>query len=87
MELASTSEEKKVRIIATAMNEINRRKSFKKTGALSASIFLAPDIALLGNDESQIEKWQAMMKDPVYDMFKGKPDLDKNSRIVPPATG
>ena len=57
------------------MNEINRRKFLKKTVALSGSILLAPAITLMGNDSSQIEKWLVMMKDPVYDMFKGKPDL------------
>jgi hypothetical protein len=30
------------------MNEIDRRNYLKKAGALSASIFLAPGIALLG---------------------------------------
>ena len=69
------------------MNEINRRKFFKKTGALSASIILSPGIALMGNDASQIEKWQAMMKDPVYDMLKGEPDLDKILGLFPRPQG
>ena len=69
------------------MNEIDRRNYLKKAGALSASIFLAPGIALLGNDENQIEKWLAMMKDPVYDMLKGEPDLDKILELFPRPQG
>ena len=69
------------------MNEINRRKFLKKTVALSGSILLAPAITLMGNDSSQIEKWLVMMKDPVYDMFKGEPDLDKILGLFPRPQG
>ena len=69
------------------MNEINRRNFIKKTGVLSTSIFLAPTITLMGNDASQIEKWLAMMKDPVYDMFKGEPSLDKILELFPRPQG
>ena len=60
------------------MSKIDRRKFIKKTGTFSTIAFLAPSFAFPGNDDgSQVEKWQAMMKDPVYDMLKGKPDLDQ----------
>ena len=38
---------------------------------------LAPQFAFSKiNDEKQPGEWRAMMRDPVYKMFKRKPDLD-----------
>jgi hypothetical protein len=59
------------------MNKTNRRNFIKSTAAVSTIAMFAPSFAFFKNDDgSQVEKWQRMMKDPVYDMLNGKPELD-----------
>ena len=38
-------------------------------------------------EDSQEKKWQRLMKDPVYDMFKGQPDLDQILKLFPRQQG
>ena len=60
------------------MSKIDRRHFIRNTAALSSMALISPSFAFSNNDDgSQVEKWQMMMKDPVYDMLKGKPDLDQ----------
>jgi hypothetical protein len=60
------------------MNKIDRRNFIKNTAAVSTLTLIAPSFAIPGSDDGdQVEKWQRMMKDPAYDMLKGKPDLDR----------
>ncbi len=59
------------------MSNIDRRDFIKITGTFSTISFLSPSLVFSGKDDrNQVEKWQTMMKDPVYDMIKEKPDLD-----------
>jgi len=70
------------------MNNIDRRDFIKKTGTISTLAFLTPSFAFSGNDDgSQIEKWLSMMKDPVYDILKGVPDLDQILGLFPRQQG
>jgi len=69
------------------MNEVNRREFIKNTGILTTSILLAPSIMSILADEDQIEKWLAMMTDPVYDLFNRERDLDKILRLFPRQQG
>lgn len=68
--------------------EKKSRRKFLKTTAFSASALLFPAATFVGNDYTrQVEKWLAMMKDPVYDMFKGEPNLDHILRLFPRPQG
>jgi hypothetical protein len=66
------------------MSKIDRRYFIRNTAALSTMALIAPSFAFSKNEDvSQVEKWQRMMKDPVYDMLKGKPDLDQILGLFP----
>ena len=70
------------------MSKIDRRYFIRNTVTLSTMALIAPSFAFSGNDDgSQVEKWQRMMKDPVYDLLKGKPDLDQILGLFPRQQG
>jgi hypothetical protein len=70
------------------MSKIDRRYFIRNTAALSTTAFFAPSFVFPGNaDGSQVEKWLVMMKDPVYDLLKGKPDLDQILGMFPRQKG
>jgi hypothetical protein len=70
------------------VSKTNRRNFIKNTVAASTMVMLAPTSAFSGNDDgNQVEKWQRMMKDPVYNMLKGKPDLDQILGLFPRPQG
>jgi hypothetical protein len=66
----------------------NRRDFIKKTAVYSAFTIISSKAALSVNHyESQLDKLQHMLKDPVYDMIKGKPDLDQILKLFPRPEG
>ncbi len=70
------------------MSKTNRRNFIRNTAAASTMVMLAPTLSFFGNDDGiQVEKWQRMMKDPVYSMLKGKPDLDQILGLFPRPQG
>lgn len=57
-------------------------------GKLSAITFLpSANIFISQSDAHHVRKWQAMMKDPVYDILNGRPDTDQISGLFPRPTG
>jgi len=67
---------------------LSRRNFIKNTTALSSITLVAPSFTFLANDNSsQVEKWQRMMKDPVYDLLKGTPDLEQILGLFPRPQG
>jgi hypothetical protein len=73
--------------IVFVMNRTDRRSFITKTATASAIAFISPAFAFLPEDETQVKKWQSMLTDPVYDMLKGKPDLDKIIALFPRPQG
>jgi len=70
------------------MSKTNRRNFIRNTTITSTMVMLAPSLTFLGNNgENQVGKWQRMMKDPAYDMIKGKPDLDQILGLFPRPQG
>jgi hypothetical protein len=70
------------------MSKIDRRYFIRNTAALSTMALVLPSLAFSKYDDgSQVEKWQRLMKDPVYDMLKGKPDLDQILGMFPKQQG
>jgi hypothetical protein len=70
------------------MFKISRRSFIKNTSVVSTMTVLAPSFAFSGiEDGNQVEKWQRMMKDPVYDMLEGKPDLGQILGLFPRPQG
>ena len=70
------------------MSKLERRHFIKNTAVLSTMALIAPSFVFSGNNNgNQVEKWQRMMKDPVYDMLKGKPDLDQILGLFPRQQG
>jgi hypothetical protein len=70
------------------MSKIDRRYFIRNTAALSTMALISPSFAFSKNEDgNQVEKWQRMMKDPVYDMIKGKPDLDQILGLFPRPQG
>ncbi len=59
--------------------KVMNRRNFIKGAASASSIALFPPSFHFMEDmnDDQLEKRLRMMKDPVYDMLKGKPDLDQ----------
>jgi len=64
------------------MIKTTRRNFLKNSSALSTLVIFSSSMAFSDN-ESQVEKWKRMMKDPVYDMLKGTPDLDQILGLFP----
>jgi len=70
------------------MNKIGRRFFIKNTAVVSSMVLIAPTFAISdNNDNIQVEKWQRMLKDPVYDLLKGTPDLDQILGLFPRPQG
>jgi hypothetical protein len=70
------------------MIDTGRRNFILKTGTFTSAALLSPLFCFSGiMDGSQVEKWQRMMKDPVYDILKGKPDLDQILGLFPRPKG
>ncbi len=65
---------------------MNRESFIKNTAIIPAMAFIAPSLSFSRSD-NQIKKWRALMKDPVYDTVKGKPDLDQVLNMFPRQTG
>lgn len=65
----------------------SRRKFITSTTAASAVAFIAPHFAFSVQGENQVQKWQKMLKDPVYDMIKGKPDPEQILKLFPRPLG
>jgi len=64
------------------MSNFNRRSFIRNVASVSAIAMIDPsEVLFKRNEESQLEKWQKMMTDPVYEMIKGKPDLDLILRL------
>jgi hypothetical protein len=65
-----------------------RRYFIRKTAAFSTVAFFTPSFVFSGSDDgNQVDKWRAMMNDPIYDLIKGKPDLDQILGMFPRQTG
>lgn len=65
-----------------------RRYFIRNTATFSSIVFFKPSLMFSGNDEKdQLDRWKSMMKDPVYDLIKGKPDLDQILGLFPRQTG
>jgi len=70
------------------MKAIDRRNFIKRTVTVSAMALFPPSFGFPGNeDQGQIDRWCAMMKDPVYEMLQGKPDLDQILNLFPRQQG
>ena len=70
------------------MIKTNRRDFIKKTGTVSAIMFLAPSfISSRENDDTQVQQWLKMMKGPVYEIIKGEPGLDQGLNLFPRPQG
>jgi hypothetical protein len=70
------------------MFKTSRRSFVKNTSMISTMVVLTPSFTFSGiEDGGQFEKWQRMMKDPVYSMLKGKPDLDQILGLFPRPQG
>lgn len=66
---------------------ITRRKFLADAAVISAAAVMAPQLACSSGDDAQVKKWQAMLTDPVYDLLKGKPDLDRILKLFPRQQG
>lgn len=70
------------------MHKISRRRFIKQTGTISTIAFFPPSLSFsANNDACQVDRWLTMMKDPVYDMIKGKPDLVQILGLFPRPQG
>jgi hypothetical protein len=70
------------------MKVMNRRNFIKSAASASSVALISPSFHFheIRNDD-QLEKWLRMMKDPVYDMIKGKPDLGQIMQLFPRPVG
>jgi hypothetical protein len=70
------------------MSKIERRNFIRDAASISTLALIVPSVAFSRNYyDSPTEKWQGMMKDPVYDMLKGQPDLDQILGLFPRQQG
>jgi len=67
---------------------MDRRHFLKNTAAVSSMVCIAPPFAFSSDGNvDQIETWQKMMKDPVFDILKGKPDIHQILGFFPRQIG
>jgi hypothetical protein len=70
------------------MKTKNRRGFIRDAAAVASLSIFAPTILYpQDRNDEQVDKWLRMMKDPVYDMVKGKPDLDQIMGLFPRPEG
>ncbi|MGI6573453.1 MAG: hypothetical protein ACOX19_08620 [Fermentimonas sp.] len=68
---------------------MKRRVFLKEVGIVSTSLLVIPRFTLFENDDNsnQINKWLSMMKDPVYDLIEGEPNLEQILKLFPRPQG